>query len=114
MWDGSTHLNASRCVCEEAWLAQPTALLPGLEAALFYLAGGEGFRGECQGKQEKERWSPRSSAACGYVLACHSKQGRLGYLQHSDGGAGMATEGENAGGSILEANRVKRRSLDAF
>lgn len=50
MWDGVTHLNASRCTCEEVWLAQPTALLPGLEAALLYLAGGEGLRGQWQAR----------------------------------------------------------------
>lgn len=63
---------------------------------------------------KRKRWSPGISAACGYVLTCHPKQGRPGYLQHFDGGAGRTTEGENAGVFILKANRIKRRSLDAF
>lgn len=56
----------------------------------------------------------KSSAACGYVLTWHSKQGRVSYLEPSDGGAGMAAEEEHAGGFTLEAARVRRGSLSGF
>lgn len=43
------------------------------------------FGEECHARQEKDvvSWA-RSSAACGYVLTWHSKQGRVGYLEPSD------------------------------
>lgn len=106
---GWGHSNASRCVCEEVWVAQPLPCCQGLRQ-LFYLAGGEGLRES--GRQEKEviSWDLCSL----WVCADPPPQAGETFLQHFDGGAGRTTEGENAGGFILKANRIKRRSLDAI
>lgn len=64
--------------------------------------------------QGKGRMWFLSKELCRCVLTWCSKQGRVGYLQLSDRGAGMAVEKEHSGGFILEAARVRRRSLGGF
>jgi len=59
----------------------------------------------------RERGGLLGKELWGYVLIWHSKLRRGGYLQPCDGGSGMAAEEERAGGFILEAARVRRRSL---